>query len=365
MTAAPPSREIAAPAVIGTGARTCVGASAAGTAAAVRAGVAGFAQHPFMVDTAGNKMIVAMAPFVDPAVAGAQRLADLAIPAAAEALTALPAAVRAQPLPVILALPPARPARPTDAEKLLTERLRLELSDLARIGSVETIAAGHAAGAMALEAAWRRLQQPGAQFCLAGGVDSYLEPETLEWLEANEQVHSAGALNNAWGFVPGEAAGFCLLASAAAVQRFGLTAPTRLVAAATARESKLIKTEAVCIGEGLTALFRALFRAVPDSPGKVDHVYCDMNGEPYRSDEFGFASVRTATGFAEGADFTTPADCWGDVGAASAPLFAILADAAARRGYARGSWQLIWTSSESGERSGAILHAARATGGTY
>ena len=53
-------------------------------------------------------------------------------------------------------------------------------------------------------------------------------------------------------------------------------------------EPNRIKTETVCIGEGLTAAFREALS--PASPGaKVTDVYCDMNGEPYRADEFGFA----------------------------------------------------------------------------
>ena len=48
--------------VVGAGARTTVGMSAPATAAAVRAGIAGFGEHPFMVDTAGKRMVIARAP---------------------------------------------------------------------------------------------------------------------------------------------------------------------------------------------------------------------------------------------------------------------------------------------------------------
>jgi 3-oxoacyl-[acyl-carrier-protein] synthase-1 len=82
---------------------------------------------------------------------------------------------------------------------------------------------------------------------------------------------------------------------------------------------------------------------------------CDQNGEPYRADEFGFALVRLSERFSGGSDFLAPADCWGDVGAASGPLFVALAAAAAERGYARGPYYLAWASSESGERVAALL----------
>ena len=90
------------------------------------------------------------------------------------------------------------------------------------MAKVEAIETGHAAGAMAVKAAWEAVRSGAAEFALAGGVDSYLEAETLEWLEANDQVHSAGPENNPYGFIPGEAAGFVLLASAAAAERYKL-----------------------------------------------------------------------------------------------------------------------------------------------
>jgi 3-oxoacyl-[acyl-carrier-protein] synthase-1 len=218
------------------------------------------------------------------------------------------------------------------------------------VAKVEVIETGHAAGTMAVRAAWEAVRA-GAEFALAGGVDSYLDPDTLEWLEANEQVHGAAPANNAWGFTPGEAAGFVLLASAAAAGQYRLPQSFQLLSTATARETKLIKTDAVCVGEGLTDLFRALAASLV--PGtQADQLYCDMNGEAYRADEFGFAVLRVGGLFRDPGGFIAPADCWGDVGAASGPLLLLLAEAAARKGYAPGPVAGAFTSAESGERCG-------------
>jgi 3-oxoacyl-[acyl-carrier-protein] synthase-1 len=305
-------------------------------------------------------MIVAAAPYLGPDMVGGERLAMLAVPAAAEALAPL-AALGGGPVPVFVGMPPVRPGRPADAAVAVVDRLRGVRAGQVRVGRVEPIEAGHAAGAMAVQKAWETVRR-GADFALAGGVDSYLYPETLEWLEANEQVHSTGPQNNAYGFVPGEAAGFVLLASAAAVERYKLPAALELVTAATTREEKLIKTDAVCTGEGMTALFRALASGQP--PGsQADYLYCDLNGEPYRADEFGFAVVRAGGLFRDPSAFAAPADCWGDVGASSGPLFLTLADAAARKGYARGPVTAAFTSSESGERAGFVVRHRPLQGG--
>jgi len=80
-----------------------------------------------------------------------------------------------------------------------------------------------------------------------------------------------------------------------------------------------------------------------------------MNGEPYRADEFGFACVRTGEAFVSASDFNAPADCWGDVSAASGPLGLMLAVIAARKGYAKGRYGFVWASSEGGERAAALV----------
>ena len=87
-----------------------------------------------------------------------------------------------------------------------------------------------------------------------------------------------------------------------------------------------------------------------------------MNGEPYRADEFGFATIRAGGLFRDPSAFTAPADCWGDVGAASGPLFLVLIDAATRKGYAPGPVLAAFTSSESGERCGFVTRARAAQG---
>jgi hypothetical protein len=48
--------------IVGVGAVTAVGLTAPSAAAAVRAGIAGFGEHPFMIDRQGEPMIVAAVP---------------------------------------------------------------------------------------------------------------------------------------------------------------------------------------------------------------------------------------------------------------------------------------------------------------
>lgn len=353
---------LAAPVVIaGVGARTAVGMTGPATAAAVRAGIAGFDSHPFMMDTAGSRMIVALAPYLSIDVSGVERLSNLAVPAAAEALAQPVVGLGSKSaVPVFIGMSQPRPGRSGDLA-VVAKRVATEVSASGLpVGKLSIIQAGHAAGTMAVQAAWEAIHSGGAEFALAGGVDSYMDPDTLEWLEAKDQLHSAGLENNPYGFIPGEAAGFVLLASAAMAERYNFPAILELLAVVTTWETRLIKTDTVCLGEGLTALFHRLAATHPNL--SVNHLYCDMNGEPYRADEFGFATIRAGKVLADPSAFTAPADCWGDVGSASGPLFLLLAKEGRKKGYAPGPVLAGFTSSETGERCGFLVHS-RHTGG--
>lgn len=305
-------------------------------------------------------MVVCRASWLPDELGGVDRFAALAADAAIEALKRLPDLPRMRPIPVLLGLPEARPGRPAGLDAQLSSLLAARLGLHARISQVTGFPFGHAAGLMAIEGAQALIQRDEVDLCLVGGVDSYLEPETLEWIEDSRQLHSR---DNSWGFVPGEAAGFCLLASPRAARALNGGVLARLLGVATAREENRIKTETVCLGRGLTQTFRHALEALP-AEALVDQVICDLNGEPYRANELAFTMTRLARRFASPAEFLAPADCWGDVGAASGPLFAALAVAAGARGYGRGQRNLLWASSEGGQRS-AMLVQVEATSPAY
>ena len=339
--------------VIALGACTAVGRDAWSSAAAVRAGISGFTQHPYMIDTAGEPMRAAIAPWLDIGLAGVERYEALLFPAIDQVLLPV-AGGQTKPLRIALALglPSPRPGLVDDLHSVLVKSLWRKYKPV--LSAVAAFPNGHAAGFLALDAAVTKLAQGALDACIVAGVDSYIEPETLEWLEKNDQLHGAGPLNNAWGFIPGEGAGALLLMRHELAETLPLAALARVLGVGTAFEPKKIKTESVCIGEGLTQAFRGALAALPDG-AKVTDVYCDMNGEPYRGDEYGFTCLRTKEAFVSASDFIAPADCWGDVGAAGAPLHLILAAISGVKGYAHGRVALAWASAEGGERAAALM----------
>jgi len=298
-----------------------------------------------------------VAPWLAVDVDASDRFGSLLLPALDEAMEPLDGTTGGPfRLGLALALPADRPGLPDGLAALL--RRLVGKAFPGRFSGIGVFPVGHAAGLLALDEAWRRIADKSFDACVVAGVESYLAPDTLEWLEELEQLHGAGVTNNAWGFIPGEAAGAVLVMGAAVVERIGLEPLGEVLGVGVGREHNLIKTDSVCVGKGLTTAFRRSLSPLPVA-ARVSDVFCDMNGEPYRADEFGFACLRTKERFESASDFVAPADCWGDVSAASGPLGLTLAVAAGRKGYSRGAYSLIWTSSESGERAAALVQPER------
>lgn len=310
-------------------------------------------EHPLWTDQTGEPVMAAFDAELDPAMVGSSRhvqLAEAALREVCEPLEEMPARVGAMPL--FVGVPELRPGFVNED----AGQIQAALSNIGQLPielrRADIYVRGHSAGVSALLAGLQALRRGQCEMCLVGGVDSYFHPDTIEWLDANRQL--AGAVSRS-GFVPGEAAAFCLLANESACARWDLRPHARVLEAALGMEDKLIKTEALCLGVGLTHAVQSVLGSSDASSRLVDGIYCDINGERYRSEEWGFAALRLAQWFSNPSGYVSPADRWGDVGAASGPLFAMLASSASTRGAAKASRTLLWTSSEQGLRGAVLL----------
>jgi len=346
--------------VVSAGARTPVGLDMPSTAAAVAAGIAPFAEHPFMIDRYGEPMIVARDSELPEDLMGPQRLVELLLPALKEALDGLERSLRPEDrIPLLLALPPVRPGQAPDLSKKVIDGLTREFKSPRPFPSSAVFSTGHAGGLQAVEEACRRMSRGEADLCIVAGVDSYHDPETLEWLDEQEQLKSE---QHTWGFTPGEAAGAFVLATRKWAGKAGCPILGSVVGVGCTRETNLIHSDAVCLGRGLSEAILKGVGPILASGEKVDQTWCDLNGQPYRSEEFGYAATRVSGRFADASEFTAPADCWGDVGAATAPLLILQALLSGRKA-AKGPRQLIWGSSDGGERGSVLLRLEPGTEG--
>jgi 3-oxoacyl-[acyl-carrier-protein] synthase-1 len=87
-------------------------------------------------------------------------------------------------------------------------------------------------------------------------------------------------------------------------------------------EQRRMGGEHAVLGVGLAEAIRA---AIASSGEPVDDVYGDLDGHRYRSEEWGFAQLRSHAVFRGTSPCRTFAGCWGDCGAAVGALHCIQA----------------------------------------
>jgi 3-oxoacyl-[acyl-carrier-protein] synthase-1 len=326
---------------------------AATSGVAVRAGISGVRKHPFFVDHVGDLIPSAVDGMLDPRLSGPERFIALAKTALGEACMPLERITgRPIKLPVYLGLPELRPGF-SEQDALSIRDAVARMADLPmEISEVRFSTKGHASGLSAMAAAVEQINQGALGLCLVGGVDSYFHPDTMEWLDKNRQIVGAESRS---AFVPGEGAAFCLLISGTIAQQLGMSPLARVLAASVARETKLIKTSEVCLGEGLTQAIGNAVKGLTPPSQIINDIFCDINGERYRGEEWGFVCLRLPHYFESPTSYACPSVAWGDIGAASGPLFAMLACDAAGRGHNKGTRALLWASSEGGLRAAVVL----------
>lgn len=337
--------------IVAIAAKTPVGRTAERSAVAVRAGISRCREYPF-AGLSGAPLVTAADPDLDPACEGPARLEHLLLGALVQATEALACG---GPHPgahhVLLALPEARPGfLARDAAGLVdTVRARLRRS-YAHI-EVQVAGEGHAGAVQAIELAQQIVAATPDALCWIVGVDSYLDPATLLWLERDRRSAQPGVRG---GFIPGEGAGCLIVATPALRRRLRLPQLATIRGARTVRETQLRTSALGSLGHGMSAAVEAAAAQLHLPDEAVDALYTDLNGERYRSEEWGFVAMRTAAVWRT-LQYTAPADLWGDTGAAFVPLAAVLAVRSFARNYARGPRVMVTAGSDGGLRGAVLL----------
>jgi 3-oxoacyl-[acyl-carrier-protein] synthase-1 len=211
----------------------------------------------------------------------------------------------------------------------LTEALLPNIVDRAQI-SIEaraqrTILGDQVGFVTAIEQAAEWLANGTCETCWVGGVDSYLDPQTLQALEGLELLKTPG---RPVGLIPGELA--CVLAlelpHQARRQQRRVDCVISSFAQATGLAHRL--TDETPTAEPLVQAMSAAGGGRSMALGVVN-----LNGDPARASEWGTALIRrTSQGLTDGTPTWVPPLSFGEIGAATGPAsVALLA-----RGWARG-----------------------------
>lgn len=335
--------------VIGAGARTSLGFDLASSAAAARAGLTAFADHPFMIDSSGLPMAVARDAELALDLERIERLARLAAAAAQDAFEQLQPHAARLPLMILLALPCAGDAAGPVEPAVIAQAIQDALGDRASVVTIRASHAGHVAGIAAAQAAAQAAAEGFDGHCLLLGVDTWLDAATLEWLDETELL---AVRARPFGLVPGEAAAALLLAPRSAMPSDRTRATIECGDCARESEAALAPDQPR-LGRALTAAARSTLRAF-GSAG-VQALYADLNGIPERADEVGYSLVRVREHLADDLRTVTPAEWFGDVGAATVPLMVALAAEASAKGYGAGPAALILAQTLGTERGAMLL----------
>jgi 3-oxoacyl-[acyl-carrier-protein] synthase-1 len=330
--------------------------------AAVRAQLSLLQHHPYYRDRCGLPVRVSRFPIDIPDEVA--RWCTLATAVLNEILVKLPDGGTLVNTPCLLWLvlpdPALRPGIPIDLVERLTAAAQQVPLPWQRI---EVVKGGHAAGAVALEQSVQALAAAPNAMAIVVGVESCFSSEAMMWLEYQfllhgaRQPHRGKSRVNPYGRVPGEGA-----AAIALTGRQQLDAPpawASLLGVGLAEEPVTYDTPEPCIGMGLAlAARRALEQAGKHTKALVGNITVDLNGEPYRADEFGFVALRLGKRLASDWQRHAPALVSGDLNSASAITHVALA-AYAMHVRPQPAQHLVLASSDDPQRGAVLLGAAQ------
>lgn len=325
-----------------------VGLNADSACSAMRSGIANFDELPYY-DTSGELVIGSVVPGLTADFESLDRLVELLSRAITDCLSDEPhELLHNMPLLVGLA-EPGRPGGGAGLADLIIARVERQLKLRFHAGLSHTLPKGHTAGFEAMRLARYLLQNDGVPACLVCGVDSYINADSLLWLEQHWRLKTA---DNSNGVIPGETA-------AAVLVRPQPTSPTHTLVNVAglgfAVEKVSIHSEEPFLSLGLTAAARAALGEAGLPMNEIAFRLSDATGEQYSFKEQGLTVTRLIKVPVEELPIWHCADSIGDTGAAAGVCQLVSGYHAFAKGYAPGDRALCFTSAVLGDRASLVL----------
>lgn len=325
--------------IASTGLVCSVGWNAASACAAIRAGVSGFEELPFL-DDEGEPIVGARVRRPD----GVEPHAYLLAKAIADCISGAEP-LRWEDVPLLVGIgDEGRPDHPPELSSSILPFVGRELGIRFHPAKSGVIPGEHTAGFRALAAARELLADAPA--CLVAGVDSYLNRVSLSCLAAAGRLKTGA---NSDGVIPGEAAAAVLLrktSDASAVRVTGLGFAT---------ESVTVYSPEPLLGLGIAEAAKGALAEAAIPMHEIDFRLSDLAGESYAFREQSLLVNRLLRVRRESLPLWHCADSIGDTGAAAGVVQLVLVRQAFRRGYAPGRRALWCTSAPLGDRAVAVI----------
>lgn len=225
-----------------------------------------------------------------------------------------------KPVPLILSLAENRPYDLNINPELLLDNLINQAELPIDPQQVRTVHTGRAAVIHSLDLAQGFLNGSQNDYVLVGASDSHWDSTVIALLDKAGRALAPGEKN---AFAPGEGACFLLLTRQ---PEKALQIDGHLISLSnpgTAEEAGHLNSKEPYLGEGLHQAFQ---QALNNHQGdKIHSIYSSMNGEHHWAKEYGVATSRNQQHLADNLIHQHPADCLGDLGAASGAVLIALA----------------------------------------
>jgi 3-oxoacyl-[acyl-carrier-protein] synthase-1 len=317
--------------------------------ASMRAGVVRFVETEIR-DGAGEPVRASRLQLLNPSLSRTERMTALGCEALAAVNSPLISAVNRQ-VPLYLGLPEGGVGARVDRDRLVATLMETAEGRLKLAGKYES---GRAGFFEALAAALTDLRLGGSgTMALVGAVDSLCDAASLRAMVAEKLLLG---LQNPDGRIPGEAAGFVVLAQpgAAARRSTGQEIWGQMLGVTLGSEPRPFTQREPCMAEGLTQVFRALRVDPTVGQQRVNTVLACQPGETFWAHEFSQAYLRNTALMPEPLRVHLAGEQLGDAGAGAGPAMLGMALYRPRRLPREGSRALVYGSADSG-RVGACV----------
>lgn len=338
-------------AITGVGMLTPVGHSAAACMHAVRSGITRLSTQPYpdrtqkgvvggiIMKRSGHGRVRRLAAF-----------AEMALRQALQQASAAPGGTPEGPFAILFGGPEAiRAGYAFPESQDGAARWSRELG-IGSVADVELLKAGACSAQFALQRAGELLAAGAARTCFIVVADTQLDIRTIRWHEAHHRLKRADMTD---GLMPAEAACCLVVEAEGGAARRGARVVARLLATATGRESATILSDQPNTASGLTAAVTAALADAAVAAADLGMLWSDLNGESYRAREWAFTEIRS--GIQTHTRLMHPADCHGDLGAASDANLLALAAWSQATGWSDGRPLLVFSGSEDGLRAATVL----------
>jgi 3-oxoacyl-[acyl-carrier-protein] synthase I len=331
-------------AIRSTGLVTSVGLTAVESCAAFRAKIANPTETRFI--DSGGEWIMAHQVELEQPWRGLTKLAKMAAMAIDEALQGVPRKEWGR-LPLLLCVAePERPGRMAGLDDQLFLLIEAELGVTFAPHSV-VVPQGRVSVAVALAQARALMSNSKIEQVLVAATDSLLSWPTLSQYERQDRLLSA---RNSNGFMPGEGAGAMLVAAPQ-----GVVGELLCTGIGFGREAAHIDSGEPLRADGLSQAIRASLSEAGCQMHDMDFRITDNSGEHYYFKEAALALSRTLRTLKAEFDIWHPAECVGEVGAASGVAMIATAQAAGSKAYTKGPNVLAHWANDGGQRAASSL----------